>query len=420
MSAQEHEVSTLAGLLEATTNPDVRRIAITSNIGGAPTFRLLPGQALTGARQGVKLSFESGQDGIQLSTDNRVEQLDLAADADRCALYNDTGAARLGRLELRHLRTTGAVQLLARDNVRSGHVAAEDVDVVSADARGFEPRLEGYGVEVVPGAFTLWNQQDSHDVMITAELIALRAGRGGAPVRGSGVFVGGMGDTGGQLVVGRLETGAIHSDGGIEGDTPDRISGGVFIGSGAYVEIVCNQGPVTTYGADDMVLDNWGTVSTWIAAEKITSYGPRSIGFVNFGTLGMLRVNATIETFGFCARGVDVYDGSVQHGEFERIVTHADGAVGIQVGRPIGMLMVHRGIETHGVEGDSLVKGAVVRLAATALSVKAGALVRKIAIDGGLITHGRGMTPLELYGRIYDLRISDGAGPLDDGRVESN
>ncbi|MGH2347579.1 MAG: hypothetical protein ACRDG4_20315 [Chloroflexota bacterium] len=37
--------------------------------------------------------------------------------------------------------------------------------------------------------------------------------------------------------------------------------------------------------------------------EKITTYGPSGIGFVNFGIMSELRVNAPIETFGQGARG---------------------------------------------------------------------------------------------------------------------
>ena len=73
-------------------------------------------------------------------------------------------------------------------------------------------------------------------------------------------------------------------------------------GYGAYVDEVRNRGPVVTYGANDMVLDNWGLVDRWIAEQKISSYGPRAIGFVNFGTVNEMRIEAPIETFGQGAR----------------------------------------------------------------------------------------------------------------------
>jgi hypothetical protein len=126
----------------------------------------------------------------------------------------------------------------------------------------------------------------------------------------------------------------VYSDGGISPGTPDRITGGVFVVAGAYVDSVRNRGRVTTYGPNDMVLDNWGTVDRWIASEKITSHGPSGIGFVNFGTINALEVSAPVETFGKGARGFNVYTGTVARAEFDRIVTHADGAVGLQVSQP--------------------------------------------------------------------------------------
>ena len=213
----------------------------------------------------------------------------------------------------------------------------------------------------------------------------------------------------------RLETDAVFSDGGIAPGTPDRISGGVFTVYGAFVDCVCNRGPVTTYGANDMVLDNWGTVDVWIAEDKITSHGPSGIGFVNFGTLNRLEAKAAIETFGQGARGFNVYAGTVRQAVFDRIVTHGDGAVGIQISQPVGEIAVRRGIETYGGTGDSLVKGVVTRLSATAFSVKPGGSARKVEISGGLLTHGAGVEPLELHGRIERLHVEGGLAVMGEG-----
>jgi hypothetical protein len=182
----------------------------------------------------------------------------------------------------------------------------------------------------------------------------------------------------------------------------------VFVVSGAFVDSVRNRGPVTTYGLNDMVLDNWGAIGQWIADEKITSYGPSGIGFVNFGTIDVLQANAPIETFGHGSRGFNVYTGTVNSAAFERVVTHADGAVGIQISRPVCQITVRRGIETFGGTGDSLVKGAVVKLSAIALSIKPGGSARRIAVVGGLITHGEGINPLERQGTVDSLQIREG------------
>jgi hypothetical protein len=408
VNCETRQVSTVSQLLEAAASATVRRIAVSTPISDIPTLRLSHGQMLTGTNAQSALRFAAGSDGLELSADNQVENLRLITDPDKRAIFNGTHVEDLGRLVLHGLTVTGVVRLLARDRVRSGHIEAHNVDILAADARGFEERPRGYGVEVIPGAFTLWNQQVDRAVTITADMTGLTAGRAGAPVRGSGIFVSGAADTGGRLIARRLETGAVYSDGGIAPGTADRITGGVFVVSGAFVDRVRNRGPVTTYGSNDMVLDNWGTVEHWIADDNITSYGSSSIGFVNFGTVNRLQTSAPIETFGQGSRGFNVYSGTVNSADFDRLVTHADGAVGIQISQPVGKITVRRGIETHGGTGDSLVKGVVVRLSAIALSIKPGGSAREIVIAGGLITHGAGVGPLELHGTVDSLHVTEG------------
>lgn len=103
-----------------------------------------------------------------------------------------------------------------------------------------------------------------------------------------------------------------------------------------------------------------------------------------------------------------MYTGTVHLAEFDRIVTHADGAVGIQISQPIGRLVVHRGIETFGGTGKSLVKGVITTLSAIGLSVKPGGSAQEIEIDGGIVTNGAGIAPIELHGTIGSLRVSGG------------
>jgi hypothetical protein len=205
-----------------------------------------------------------------------------------------------------------------------------------------------------------------------------------------------------------LETDAVYSDGKIAPGTPDQITGGVFTVYGAHVDVVRNRGPVVTYGVNDMALDNWGVVDRWTAEKKITSHGPSGIGFVNFGTVNKLKVNAPIETFGQGARGFNVYTGTVKRAEFDRVITHADGAVGIQISQPIGRLIVRHGIETFGGTGPSLVKGVVMNLSAIALSIKPGGSAREIDVSGGIKTNGPGISPIEQHGAIETFRVSGG------------
>lgn len=408
MLGLEKRVETVDALIAAAEDMNIRRIVVVGHLTDTPAVHLSPGQSLRGADEGSSITFADGADGLRLSSDNRIHHIRLNASVEKCAIFNDTSVDSLGRIELRGVTTTGRVQILARGKVRGGHVDVNGLDIVAADARGEQDRPQGYGVYVLQGAFTLWNMQQDTGVTISADLVGLSAGRDGAPVRGSGIFVSGGGDKAGRLTVRRLETDAVYSDGGIAPGTPDQITGGVFTVHGAHVDVVRNRGPVVTYGVNDMVLDNWGVVDRWTAEAKVTSHGPSGIGFVNFGIVHELKVTAPIETFGQGARGFNVYTGTVNLAEFDRVTTHADGSVGIQISQPIGKLVVRRGIETFGGTGPSLVKGKVISLSAIGLSIKPGGSAREIEISGGVKTNGPGVSPIEQHGAIESLRIVGG------------
>lgn len=420
MISAERKVSTVTDLVAATKDASVSSIVVHGRLAEAPSVRLAPGQVLQGEDENATIVFAASVDGLQLSRDNQVRNLRLQTSPDKRAIYNDTSVDGLGRIRLAGIVATGQVQILARDRVRSGHVEIDGLDIVAADARGQGDRPNGYGVDVLQGAFTLWNMQADESVIVTATLKGLSAGRASAPVLGSGIFVSGAGFRGGRVVVSVLETGEVHSHGTIPMGTPDQITGGVFAVFNAHVAQVHNLGSVTTYGPNDMVLDNWGAVDRWVAEEKLTSFGPSGIGFVNFGIVNELKVNSAIETFGQGARGYNVYTGTVNDAEFDRIITHADGAVRIQISQPVGRLAVRRGIETFGGSGDSLVKGVVVKLSAIALSVKPGGSAREIDVNGGIVTHGLDISPIEMLGTIGALRIfggvkASGGTPHDNG-----
>ncbi len=396
-------------LVEACGHGDFQSLTVTTVIEDLPTLRLARGQKLQGA-PGAALHFNAGVDGLELSGDNEVIDLRIVTDPDRRALFNGETPGGFGRLTCRGLRVTGCIRIVLKGRGGAGHVDAHDVAIEYADATAFDDRPKGYGVEVVPGVFTIWNQQDDPTTRVTCDVGGISVGRAGAPVRGSGVFIAGT-PGGGRLFARRVETGEIHSDGGISVGTANRISGGVFVVHGAWVDDVRNLEPVTTYGPNDMVLDNWGTVRRWRADAKITSHGPSAIGFVNFGDLEELRVDDAIETHGQGARGFNVYAGTLRSAEFDRIVTRGDGAVGVQISKPVGRILVQRGIETFGGRGPSLVKGVITDLPAIALSVKPGGTAREIVVHGGLRTHGEGIEAFELHGDVDEFTVRGGFGP---------
>lgn len=393
-------------------------ITIKGEIRGMPMLALQPGQSLTGG------TLYFGARGVQLCCNNKLSDITIRTSEMERAILNDTSIPDLGTLTLHNVRTTGQVALLIDSATRSGHVHVENLNIEYADLRGRDKRPHAYGVDVLQGAFTLWNTH-TDDVTITAKLLNISVGSVESPVRGSGVFVGGQGNPdgtpeGGRVQVTCLTTGEIHTDGGIPENTPDLISGGVFVIYGAWVELVENIGAVTTYGPNDMVLDNWGNVREWIARAPIVSRGPSGIGFVQFYEIGSLEIEAPIETFGRGARGFNLYAGSLQKASFRSITTHGDGSVGIQISRNLPTLRVRGDITTHGSEGDSLVKGKVLKLKAYALSVLKGGHIGEFSVDGGLYTTGQKVFTLIVQGRIDSLDVQKGIhalGPHSDAVV---
>jgi hypothetical protein len=408
-SRKQMVVSSNEELLDSVRDPTVSAIVVAGDLHNVSSVRLAPGVSLR-AQANVRpaIRFAPDVDGICVTSDNAIEDIDLFASDERCAIWNDQAVTSLGTLALRRVNTSGRVRILAHGNVRGGHVIVEGLVIRSADARREKDRPHEFGVDVLQGAFTLWNLQKDQSVVITAELVDLAVGRFGAPVLGSGIFVSGAGENAGRVEIQHLRTGPVYSDGRIEPGTPGLISGGVFVVYSARVDLVENLGPVTTYGPNDMALDNWGIVDRWISKDKVTTFGPSGVGFVNFGFIDHLRMDAPIETFGQGARGFNVYTGTIRSGDFDRIVTHGDGAVGVQISQPVGKLFFHRGIETRGATGNSLVKGVVMKLPATALSIKPGGSAESIRVEGGLRTHGAGVHPLEQDGSIGSLHIEGG------------
>jgi hypothetical protein len=402
-------VTTVGELTEAAADSSLKMVFVSGRIENVRSFRLAPGLLLSSdVEQGGEIVFAPGEDGVQLSKDNGLAGIQLSASPDRRAIYNDTHIDGLGTMHLSQVTTTGLVQILARDRVRSGHVDIDGLDVTAADARPYGERPHGFGVDVLQGAFTLWNMQPDRNIALTADLRRISTGRSGAPVRGSGVFVSGAGTDGGVLNITHLETGPIYVDGGIPQGTSDLISGGVFVLSGANVDEVHNRGMVVTYGPNDMALDNWGEVDRWIGEAPVTSYGPSGIGFVNFGNIGQLRLDAPCETYGAGARAFDVYTGSIGSAEFESLVTHGAGSIGAQISRPIGELIVHQDITTQGGAGESLVEGVLQHLVADALSVKQGGDIGSVRIGRSLATEGDGVATLEVQGEIRSLDVAGG------------
>lgn len=372
-----------------------REIVVDGTIKGSPSITLPEGVTLRGG----ELVF--GAKGVRLTRNNSLQDITIVTAPYEVAVYNDTSVVDAGTLSFKNVTTVGQVYLVADDETTRVHVEIAGLHVREADVRGRVEQPHGYGVDVLQGGLTLWNRQKDRSAAFTATLKDISIGTDVSPVRGSGVFVAGYGDreghgVGGTFTADLIETGRIVTDGGIAPGTPDKISGGVFVVSGAIVDKVLNAGEVVTHGQNDMVLDNWGYVKEWVSTAEVRSTGPSGIGFVNFGDIDTLDMRAPVVTTGAGARGFNLYDGSLKHASFHSIKTTGDGSIGIQVSRPMGTLTVHHDVETTGGEGTSLVKGVQVTLKAVAFSIKPGGVIDSVTIGGSLRTRGANVVTFEV------------------------
>lgn len=406
-------VSSLNEFIGALNNKTPQVIEINTSIVSPHSLTLPRGFGLCG-QHGTEALLGFSEGGLGLVGDNSVTHLTLVAAPASRALYLVAGSEDYGTLELRHLNVTGQVGLIFRGGAEKAFIHADGVHVSACDSRAYNEQPQRYGVNVLQGAFTLYNFNASQTSVLHAKLSHISVGSKRAPVLGSGIFISGFGDGLGSVEIEKLTIGQVFSHGLLTAGTADFITAGVFISYGVHVKQIDNQAEVVTYGTNDMVLDNWGTVDQWLCDKPIVSYGPSGIGFVNFGVVGDFHAKDPIITYGQGARGFNQYAGTVKSIRFESISTYGNGSIGVQVSQPIGSLSVDKNLETFGGEGSSLVKGINMVLKATALSVKSGGEIDLIKIGGNIVTHGDGIPALvvEAGGSVKDLKVKDSISAL--------
>ena len=377
---------------------------------------LPPGFSLSGAdKENCILNFNNS-DGIALTVDNKVADLTIQTNPNNRAIYTLSNDDDLGTLCLKDLTVTGQIQILTRAGTNNTVLVASNIDIVACDARRYSEQPQKYGVNVYQGAFTVYNYNSNPQSIIDITLENISIGRKGAPVIGCGLFICGFGDNGGWVKADTITTGEIYSNSMIPYGQANMITAGVFIVYGVKVDSLVHKGSVTTYGVNDMVLDAWGEVNEWTAEKPITSYGPSGIGFVNFGKVNLFQSQDKIETYGLGSRGFNQYDGTVNEARFHSITTHGDGAIGIQVSKPVGLIEVENGIQTNGTLGQTLVKGVIVELPADGVSVKPGGEIKMLKISGGITTNGDHVRSYSVDGgTVHDLDIEGGVTANGEG-----
>lgn len=380
------EVKNYIELIDA-LNSGENIIELVNSINAVNTIKLKEGQKLVTKKNNILLSFING-DGIQLTGDNEISNISIQTAPNKRAIYIESDLEDLKSITLNNLTITGMVQLLTRGKNKTLTVKIDGLDIVSADARNYSERPMKYGVNVYQGAFTIYNfnSKEGSEIKVYAENISL--GRKCAPVIGSGIFISGFNDESGKVTIEKLTTNDIYSNGMIPTGQPNLITGAIFIVYGAYAKEIISNGTVTTYGTNDMVLDVWGTVDSWITKNKIISYGSSGIGFVNFGNVKSFKAGDSIETYGLGARGFNQYDGTIKSADFKSIKTIGDGSIGMQFSKPVGKITIQEEVVTEGAAGETLVKGVIKVLKADAISVLEGGSIEELNILGDLVTNG--------------------------------
>ncbi|WP_218971223.1 hypothetical protein [Peribacillus loiseleuriae] len=132
---KELTVSTVEELVNAVGNQAVELIRIQGKIKESPSIHLSPGQQLVGEADSI-IEFKGGVDGVEVSQGNSIDRITCIVEPSRRAILNRSDVESLGTLELKNVKTIGQIQLIATGSVRSGHVVAQNVEVIEADTRG--------------------------------------------------------------------------------------------------------------------------------------------------------------------------------------------------------------------------------------------------------------------------------------------
>ncbi|APE73004.1 MULTISPECIES: hypothetical protein [Enterococcus] len=396
------KVSTILELQQALKNAEESVIELQNSMTSPTVLHVPKGVKLVGAKDQLVLLAFSSDDGIALNGNNEITNIAIQTNPSNRAIFIESVEEDLGIITLQNLTITGQIQLLTREATMKTTIIAKDIDVVMADSRRYSEQPQKYGVNVYQGAFTIYNYNSNPDSLIKATLENITIGRENAPSVGSGIFISGFNDNGGQVRVDQLTTGDIYTNGMIPAGQPNLITGGIFIVNSVKAEKIHSLGTVVTYGTNDMVLDVWGEVVNWTLEKPVISYGASGIGFVNFGIVHNFIAKEEISTYGLGARGFNQYDGTVDNAEFDSITTYGQGAIGIQISKPVGSIKVNNSVETHGSIGNTLVKGVIMSLAADGISVKPGGEVQQLEIGKNIVTHGDNVTCYHIDGGVVE------------------
>ena len=201
-------IDTYNDLLKAIMNGD-SDIVIGRNILVSSSLTLAPNVTLRGeAQENGELSTLcfSHTDGIALTRNDKISDVNIKTDAVHRAIYNILQEQDLGEFIFENLTLVGQFSFITRPGSKSAKVTIKDLDIIACDARHYPEQPQKYGVNVWQGALTVYNFNSDADSRIDLTIDNVSIGRKHAPVLGSGLFVSGFGDKGGQVVAERITT----------------------------------------------------------------------------------------------------------------------------------------------------------------------------------------------------------------------
>lgn len=115
-SVKEFLVSTLEELMNAVNNQTNEVIRVKGIIKDSPSIRLSSGQQLVGEADSI-IEFMKGTDGVEISMDNKIDNVTLIVEPSRRAIFNRPDVESLGTVSLKNIKTIGQVQLLANGSI---------------------------------------------------------------------------------------------------------------------------------------------------------------------------------------------------------------------------------------------------------------------------------------------------------------
>ena len=171
-------INTFNDLVSAIQNGE-KEITITRSILCNYSILLPEGVNLNGKPQEngelPLLSFQHS-DGIGVSANNSVKNLNIDTPANHKAIFNTTVKQDLGTFTFENLLVKGQVSVITRVGVEKANIIIDNVDIHSADARHYLEQPQKYGVNVLQGALTIYNINPNADSIVSVAVSKVSRG----------------------------------------------------------------------------------------------------------------------------------------------------------------------------------------------------------------------------------------------------